>query len=76
MLHMLEVCDEVRSSFLKLIITTHIKMMQIPYLDIWSMLLSTRCLIQAIQVISLRCSKICYSSNIISEENKLPLIIT
>ena len=40
MLHMLEVCDEVRSSFLKLIIT-HIKMMQIPYLDIWSMLLST-----------------------------------
>ena len=41
MLHMLEVCDEVRSSFLKLIIITHIKMMQIPYLDIWSMLLST-----------------------------------
>ena len=41
MLHMLEVC-EVRSSFLKLMITiTHIKMMQIPYLDIWSMLLST-----------------------------------
>ena len=76
MLHMLEVC-EVRSSFLKLMIMiTHIKMMQIPYLDIWSMLLSTRCLIQAIQVISLRCSKICYSSNIISEENNLPLIIT
>ena len=41
MLHMLEVC-EVRSSFLKLMIMiTHIKMMQIPYLDIWSMLLST-----------------------------------
>ena len=41
MLHMLEVF-EVRSSFLKLMITiTHIKMMQIPYLDIWSMLLST-----------------------------------
>ena len=40
MLHMLEVC-EVRSSFLKLMITiTHIKTMQIPYLDIWSMLLS------------------------------------
>ena len=42
MLHMLEikVC-EVRSSFLKLMIMiTHIKMMQIPYLDIWPMLLS------------------------------------
>ena len=41
MLHMLEVC-EVRSSFLKLMIMiTHIKIMQILYLDIWSMLLST-----------------------------------
>ena len=41
MLHMLEVC-EVRSSFLKLMIMiTHIKMMEIPYLDIWSMPLST-----------------------------------
>ena len=42
MLHMLEikVC-EVRSSFLKLMIMIiHIKMMQIPYLDIWPMLLS------------------------------------
>ena len=40
MLHTLEVC-EVRSSFLKLMIMiTHIKMMQIPYVDIWSMLLS------------------------------------
>ena len=38
---MLEVC-ETMSSFLKLMIMiTHIKMMQIPYLDIWSMLLST-----------------------------------
>ena len=41
MLHMLEVC-EVSSSFLKLMIMiTHIKMMQIPYLYIWSRLLST-----------------------------------
>ena len=41
MLHMLEVC-EVKSSYLNLMIMlTHIKMMQIPYLDIWSMLLST-----------------------------------
>ena len=41
MLHMLEVC-EVRSSFLKLMIMiTHIKIMQIPNLNIWSMLLST-----------------------------------
>ena len=41
MLHMLEIC-EVRSSFLKLIIMiTHIKMMKIPCLDTWSMLLST-----------------------------------
>ena len=41
MLRMLDVY-EVRSSFLKLMIMiTHIKMMQIPYLDIWSMLLST-----------------------------------
>ena len=41
MWHVLEVC-EVRSSFLKLMImTTHIKMMQIPHLDMWSMLLST-----------------------------------
>ena len=41
MLHMLEIC-EVRSSFLKLMIMiTQIKMMKIPYLDIWSMLLST-----------------------------------
>ena len=38
---MLEVC-EVRSSYLKLtIMITHIKMMQMPYLDIWSRLLST-----------------------------------
>ena len=35
---MLEVC-EVRSSFLKLMMMiTHIKLMQIPYLDIWSMI--------------------------------------
>ena len=41
MLHMLEVC-EVRSSFLKLMMMiTHIKLMQIPYLDIWSMFFST-----------------------------------
>ena len=40
MLHMLEIC-EVRSSFLKLIIMIHIKMMKIPCLDTWSMLLST-----------------------------------
>ena len=40
MFQMLEVC-EVRSSFLKLMIMiTNIKMMQIPYLDIWSILLS------------------------------------
>ena len=32
-------------------------------------------LIQAIQVTSLECSKTCYSSNIILEENNLPLII-
>ena len=38
---MLEVC-EAMSSFLKLMIMiTHIKMVQIPYLDLWSMLLST-----------------------------------
>ena len=38
---MLEVC-ETMSSFLKLMIMiTHIKMVQIPYLDLWSMLLST-----------------------------------
>ena len=38
---MLEVC-EVRSSYLKLaIMITHIKMMQMAYLDIWSRLLST-----------------------------------
>ena len=38
---MFEVC-EVRSNFLKLMImVTHIKIMQMPYLDIWSMLLST-----------------------------------
>ena len=39
MLHMLEVC-EVRSSYLKLIMITHIKVMQIPCLDLWSILLS------------------------------------
>ena len=40
MLHMLEVC-EVRSSFLKLMIMiAHIKIIQIPCLDIWPMLLS------------------------------------
>ena len=33
-----------------------------------------KCLIQAIQVTSLRCSKRCYSSNIILEENNLPPI--
>ena len=41
MLHMLEVCD-VRSGFLKLMtMITQIKIMQIPYFDIWAMLLST-----------------------------------
>ena len=41
MLHVLEVCG-VRSSFLKLMIMiTQIKMMKIPYLDIWAMLLPT-----------------------------------
>ena len=41
MLRMLDVY-EVRSSFLKLMIMiTHIKMIQIPCLEMWSMLLST-----------------------------------
>ena len=57
MLHTLEVC-EVRSSFLKLMIMiTRIKMMQIPYLVIASL---NKCLIQAIQVTSLGCSKTCH----------------
>ena len=33
-----------------------------------------KCLIQSIQVTSLRCSKRCYSSSIILEENNLPPI--
>ena len=78
MLHMLEVC-EVRSSFLKLMIMiTHIKMMQIPYLDIWSLLLSKKgasyelfkSLLWDVQ------RHVIPSSKIILEENNLPLIIT
>ena len=40
-LHMLEVCEVRSSSFLKLMIITHIEMMQIPYLVMLSILLST-----------------------------------
>ena len=76
MLHMVEVC-EVRSSFLKLMIMiTHIKMMQIPYFDIWPMLLSTSASYKLFkcQVTSLGCSKTCSTSKITFDENNLPPI--
>ena len=60
MLHLLEGC-EVRSSLLKLMIMmTHIKMMQIPYLDLINASLN-KCVIQAIRITSLGCSKTCYT---------------